>query len=573
LLVVCCLRTASSDVVVLSNGNEIQGEVLKEDAEQVQVRFPGGTLVLKRKDVRSIQRQPRIEYLIEEGEKALLRCDYDEAVEAFDSAMREAASSERARLRAKEARQKYGDHLARLHRYEESLAYHHEALTLDPEDKTSTEAVQRIRAEQESALAEERAAVALVQAGRLQDGIEKLEKAYDSLPDRRDAIAPVLSRGLVQVANGLVLAAKWPQASETYDRALALRPECADDVRPGYVRAKLMEIQEYAGRGEFTAAGKLAAEGLEIDPANAALNYYQALGLESEGKTSEAAALYAALAGETPSPRLTDALPALRGRAEAALRELGQHLPDLQSPTAGEVLPGGFRRDETPHFTVHHRNTALSREVRFVAEKSYAEIFDLLACSVHWHNRCDVFVFPTRDEYLEAAGANAWSGGAHHLARRRGAFSEHRIFLYQGQPRLTDGVLRHEIAHALLLHRLNYPASLPLWASEGFAVYVEPEYLHSHFRRLLKHAKERERLIPLRDVLAASEYPDETLVDLFYAESFSLVEFLIRQKGIRGFIDLLRDLNDAEADWAMVLRRRFGFPSSLALENRWLQTL
>jgi len=61
-----------ADVVVLKNGNEIQGEILKDGEEGIVLKFPGGVLELPRKQVKEVKRQPRIQYLLEEGEKEVL---------------------------------------------------------------------------------------------------------------------------------------------------------------------------------------------------------------------------------------------------------------------------------------------------------------------------------------------------------------------------------------------------------------------------------------------------------------------------------------------------------------------
>ena len=57
-----------ADVVVLKNGHEIQGEVLRETATEVVVRFPGGILRLKQKQVDRVERQSRLTYLLEDAE-------------------------------------------------------------------------------------------------------------------------------------------------------------------------------------------------------------------------------------------------------------------------------------------------------------------------------------------------------------------------------------------------------------------------------------------------------------------------------------------------------------------------
>ena len=99
LALACVLSTrGSSDIIVLKNGNEIQGEVLKADDRQVVVRFSGGIIRLRLKDVKEIRHQDRDQYLLEEGEKQLRRGDYAEAVKSFTEASRAAHDRQEADL-------------------------------------------------------------------------------------------------------------------------------------------------------------------------------------------------------------------------------------------------------------------------------------------------------------------------------------------------------------------------------------------------------------------------------------------------------------------------------------------
>src|SRR5690606_33414690 len=126
----------------------------------------------------------------------------------------------------------------------------------------------------------------------------------------------------------------------------------------------------------------------------------------------------------------------------------------------------------------------------------------------HWRNRCDVYIHPDHDSYLASVDVDAWSSGAHRVSRRYGEFSQQRIDTWQQQERLTTGVLQHEVAHALLAHRLNYPPTIPLWANEGFAVAQEPEYIREHYRRLVALERERQGLPSLAEVIEATSYPE-----------------------------------------------------------------
>ena len=152
------------------------------------------------------------------------------------------------------------------------------------------------------------------------------------------------------------------------------------------------------------------------------------------------------------------------------------------------------------------------------------------------------------------------------IEKVRGNLSEHHISCYQDQARLLSGILTHEVAHALLSHRVNNK-TLPLWANEGFAVYSEPLHLHRHYMKILKKERARQTLVPLRKVLSRREYPQDK-VELYYGQSFSVVDFLIQEKGLHTFVQFLLTLNDDNL--AAMVKRHYRIPGINALENRWL---
>ena len=258
----------------------------------------------------------------------------------------------------------------------------------------------------------------------------------------------------------------------------------------------------------------------------------------------------------------------LRREAEAKLLKKESVAPTLH-PRAREVLSGDFRERKTQHFTVRHKNVEIGEEVAAAAEKSYAEIFKALQCATQIKNPVQVLIYPTKEEYVAASGLQSWSGGAHQIARKMGDLSDHRIYSFQDQPRLTTGVLPHEIAHALLQHRLNYPDKIPLWANEGFAVLREPEYFHRYYRRILSQNLAQKTLYPFKDILSSPEYPKER-VELFYAQCFSTVEFLVSEEGLDNFVNFLKSLSRPGADFDSNLQRYYKMVSALALENRWI---
>jgi hypothetical protein len=134
------------------------------------------------------------------------------------------------------------------------------------------------------------------------------------------------------------------------------------------------------------------------------------------------------------------------------------------------------------------------------------------------------------------------------------------ITLWAGDLHL-ESTVRHEVCHAVL--HLRYPNRfIPRWFDEGLAVFQESPVEQ---QRQLSPLFRAERRFSVRQLAGLSEYPRE--VALFYAQSYSLVDFLIRRHGER---ELLRFL---EASFKLgqekALQQVLGYGSFEELERLW----
>ncbi|HVR74343.1 MAG TPA: hypothetical protein VMT52_08425 [Planctomycetota bacterium] len=567
LLAALLLRGAvHADVILLWNGNEIHGEVLKEEGNRVIVQFPGGILELDRKQVRSVRRQARSEYLIDEAEKLLRRGENQAAVGAYLEAAQEDPGSSRAQKGLLEAREEHALELEGLGRYAEARSAFEEILLSNPAHERAIQEIEVIDETLLEAKREEERGLEEVASGDVEQGAWRLQRIFDRFPDRRKAIARPLGSAIIREGNRLLQEENWVGAEAWYLRALSVDPELLPFLRNQFVWSKVRQIEPLVRAGDFVAVEAETSEGLEVDPLNTILHFYRGLALEAKGKPRDAAEEYLLVTeGKRPSS-LEASVMALRQAAEAKLVEASKAAPTA-APASRQVLAGGFREMRTEHFMILHRNAELAREVALVAERTYAETFRALECQTHLINPMRVEVHPTREEYV-ASGRQSWSGGAHQIARKRGELSEHRISTFQDEPRLLTGVLPHEIAHALLAHRLNYPDEIPLWANEGFAVWREPEYLHGYYRKLLYQESARKTLIPLEDLLFRVEYPGER-VDLFYAQSYSVAEFLISLDSLATFLTFVKHVGNTRGSFDAALKRHFKIAGLKALETQW----
>jgi hypothetical protein len=124
----------------------------------------------------------------------------------------------------------------------------------------------------------------------------------------------------------------------------------------------------------------------------------------------------------------------------------------------------------------------------------------------------------------------------------------------------------HELTH-VLVGQLTFSClgEMPTWQNEGLADYGEggPE---ASARALLEQALKDNTLLPVRSLSGAFSEVRDT-ADLSYAQSYSLVNFLITQYGRDKMLQLLRLLRDG-SNTEQALQTTYGFDID-GFEDAW----
>ncbi len=138
-----------------------------------------------------------------------------------------------------------------------------------------------------------------------------------------------------------------------------------------------------------------------------------------------------------------------------------------------------------------------------------------------------IFIYGSHSDLLGALeeGAKEWTGGR--------AFTEQGIVVIGVSPGNLEWGKRatvHELTHVVMHQVTDTPlGGLPTWLDEGLAMYAEGD-LESVYVAELNEAIESNTLISVRS-LSSSFSADPDLASLSYAESYSLVEFILDQYG------------------------------------------
>jgi len=177
-----------------------------------------------------------------------------------------------------------------------------------------------------------------------------------------------------------------------------------------------------------------------------------------------------------------------------------------------------------------------------------------------------IYVYASTSDLQGAMiASNEWTGGV--------AFTDFGIIAIAIPPSQLEwgkGALVHELTH-LVVHQATFSpyGQLPLWLDEGLATYSQGE-LDANLRSSLDKAVSEGTLVSVRSLCSPfSAYADKAR--LSYAESYSLVEYLLDNYGQDKMLDLLTVLKQGST-YDDALTQVYGFDIS-GLDARWRATL
>lgn len=230
-----------------------------------------------------------------------------------------------------------------------------------------------------------------------------------------------------------------------------------------------------------------------------------------------------------------------------------------------QVSEALWNTEKTQHFIIYYQSADIGfiRSLAHTAEKNYNSIVDELGFRRmdfwSWDNRAKIYIYDGPQDYHDEAMRDEWSRAVVFVHTRT-------IKSYQGQQGFFDSILPHEMTHIIFREFVGTQVPLPLWIDEGVASSQEK----SHLQGRLAFAKgliQQGKYIRF-DKLFGIYRMDDVSPQVFYAQSASLIVFLIRQYGRERFVDLSRRLRDG-IPWYRAILDVYRFRDFSAMESAW----
>lgn len=227
---------------------------------------------------------------------------------------------------------------------------------------------------------------------------------------------------------------------------------------------------------------------------------------------------------------------------------------------------------DSEHFIIYFRAGMedFAPKVKEKAEDYYLRIIEDLGFgeqkSFLEGNKITIYLYADKEEYLKNTAQPAWSGGcADYQKRSISGFRQANTFLFS--------VLPHEISHMVFREFVGFNPNIPAWLDEGVASFIET-HKNRTYKRTISLAAKNGNLWDLEELsnLKVHEMTGRDKVDLYYAQSVALVDFLIEKFGKAKFSQFCLSLK-SWVTFDEALAKNYPYHDLKALSQAWEKNL
>ncbi len=241
--------------------------------------------------------------------------------------------------------------------------------------------------------------------------------------------------------------------------------------------------------------------------------------------------------------------------------------------SAAIAAPGqDWKEIKGKHFVIKYaKNEKFALEVLTEAERLYDAITAKLGFTRYgnfwlWDDRAKIWLYPDRESFIKGENAPGWAAGKAMVKGRE-------IKAFETNADFCATVLPHELSHLIFREFTGLGKDVPAWLDEGVAQLQEKDMRQK--AAVLAVARAQGKLIPLRKLMTVRpEQLSGAGPALFYAESLSIVDFMISRHGSERFRKFCGELKKGKT---VENALRFTYPGTISsmdnLEKAWLKHL
>jgi len=246
----------------------------------------------------------------------------------------------------------------------------------------------------------------------------------------------------------------------------------------------------------------------------------------------------------------------------------------------GLYIPHVFAKDtnmsekRSTHFIVHfHKDvdTEFIKNIIDAAEDYYDDIADALGFRRFdfwlWEDRARIYIYGDKESFRKATNKPEWSGGCANYENKE-------IKTYPHAAGFFDSLLPHELGHIIFREFVGTGRNVPLWLDEGVASYQEKSKRYAA-KAMVKESMRKKTLLSMEELVSfgrATALTDQETIKSFYAQSVSIIYFIINKYGKNMFIRLCRNLKkNMSLDRALKDASFSKFRDTQELYDAWLR--
>lgn len=515
-----------------------------------------------------------VDQLVVRARQALSAGHYQNAAELFERVLLQDASRTDVLPHLRQAYEAYATALLQARDVPAARRYFLRLRTLHPDSIVAAQGLAQI--DNQTRQVHQRIQL-LLDLGRFDEAERACRRAMQQGPDQRPKLVAWLAWAEIGRAEGAFGQRDFARARRHYDQAFVWHRPIAVLASDRWAHCHLHRLVDQVNREGLTdqqlpGLEHRARSILKILPDHAYGHYVLGAILENRGQESQARTHYLRATPQAARRHgsATADLGTLRKRAFRTATRAGIPLGPRHVDTRWHTTtPGRWRIRRTRNFVIHHHNDFAADRIAAAAEYLRYFLYQKWGARIPsgpWRIPCEIYLFRTVAEYAAETGRGPNAPG-HALVTAQGrTVTTRRIDCRQDDAQLIASVLPHEITHVVVFDLMSHTPP-PRWADEGMAVHGEHPLRKWHHARVLDKAVRDGLLFPLRTLVDLKAYPSGDRLDVFYAQSCSLVEHLLGRASTTQFVRFATGLNGSNIDAR--LRTHYGIGGLVELQRLW----